>query len=83
MTEAVIVALITGVLALLGTYLSNRKSAALIAYRLSELEKKVEKHNNLVERTYKLEEASAIHTEQIKVANHRIEDLEKPATKAV
>lgn len=83
MTEAVIVALITGVLALLGTYLSNRKSAALIAYRLSELEKKVEKHNNLVERTYKLEETSAVHTEQIKVANHRIEDLEKPATKAV
>ena len=80
MTEAVIVALITGVLALLGTYLSNRKSAALIAYRLSELEKKVEKHNNLVERTYKLEETSAVHTEQI---NHRIEDLEKPATKAV
>lgn len=77
MSEAIIVALITGVLALIGTYLSNRKSAALIAYRLSELEKKVEKHNNLVERTYKLEQDSAVHDEQIKVANHRISDLEK------
>ena len=77
MSEAIIVALITGVLALLGTYLSNRKSAALIAYRLSELEKKVEKHNNLVERTYKLEEQSAVHDEKIRVANHRIDDLEK------
>ena len=79
MSETIIVALITGGLALLGTYLSNRKSAALIAYRLSELEKKVEKHNNVIERTYKLEEESAVHTEQIKVANHRIDDLEKQA----
>ena len=76
MSEAIIVALITGVLALLGTYLSNRKSAALIAYRLSELEKKVEKHNNVIERTYKLEEQVAVHDEKISVANHRIADLE-------
>ena len=79
MSEAIIVALITGVLALIGTYLSNRKSASLLAYRMEELEKKVEKHNNLIERTYKLEEQSAVHDEQIKVANHRISDLEKAA----
>lgn len=39
--------------------------------------KKVEKHNTVIERTYKLEEAQAVMQEQIKVANHRIGDLEK------
>ena len=84
--ETIIVAAITGGLALIGTlggtYFANRKSAALIAYRLEELEKKVQEHNNLVERTYKLEERTEIQEEKIKVANHRIEDLEnfhKPA----
>ena len=61
--DNIIVALITGGLALLGTlagsYFANRKSAALIAYRLEELEKKVQAHNNLVERTYKLEERTS------------------------
>ena len=84
--ETIIVAAITGGLALIGTlggtYFANRKSAALIAYRLEELEKKVQEHNNLVERTYKLEERAEIQEEKIKVVNHRIEDLEnfhKPA----
>lgn len=77
MTEAIIVAVITGVLSLIGTWLSNRKSASLIAYRLSELEKRVEKHNQIVERTYKLEDAAHIIDERVKVANHRIDDLEK------
>lgn len=68
---------------LAGTYFANRKSAALIAYRLEELEKKVQAHNNLVERTYKLEERTELQEEKIKVANHRIDDLEgfhKPTT---
>ena len=76
MSEAIIVALITGGLSLLGVYLSNRKSAALIEYRLEELEKKQDKHNQVIERTYKLEEEVAIHAEKIRVANHRIDDLE-------
>lgn len=70
MTEAIITAVITGVLALIGTWLSNRKSTALIAYRLEQLENKVEKHNNLVERTYKLEE-------QASVLETRVDNLEK------
>ena len=77
MSETILVACITGGLALLGTFLSNRKSAALIAYRLEQLESKVEKHNNVIERTYKLEELTALQEEKIKVANHRIDDLEK------
>ena len=53
------------------------KGNALQAFRLEQLEKKVDKHNKVVERTYLLEEAEAVMKEQIKVANHRIEDLEK------
>lgn len=52
-------------------------SAKLTAYRLEQLEKKVDKHNTVIERTYKLEESQAVMEEQIKVANHRITDLEK------
>ena len=49
----------------------------LTTYRLEQLEKKVDKHNTVIERTFKLEEAQAVMQEQIKVANHRIEDLER------
>ena len=80
MSETIIVALITGGLALFGTlggsYLANRKSAALIAYRLEQLEQKVQAHNNLIERTYKLEERTEIQEEKIKAVSHRIKDLE-------
>ena len=48
-------AAVTAILGFLGTYLSNRKQTVLIAYRLEELEKKVNKHNNLIERMYKVE----------------------------
>ena len=48
-------AIIPGLLSLAGVYLANRKSTALIAYRLEELEKKVDKHNKVVERTFVLE----------------------------
>ena len=54
-----------------------RKTEALISYKLDELTKRVDKHNNVIERTYKLEELTAVQEEQIKVANHRIEDLER------
>ena len=57
--------------------LQNSKTRALIEYRLMELEKKQDKHNDVIERTYKLEEVTALHEEKIKVANHRIEDLER------
>ena len=56
MAESIVVALITAAGALIGTYSANRKSAALMEYRLEQLEKKVDKHNNLVERMYHIEE---------------------------
>ena len=54
--ETIIVALITAGFAFLGVYISNRKQAALVAYRLEKLEEKVDKHNSVVERMYRLEE---------------------------
>ena len=76
MTEAIIVAVLGLVGTLAGSYLANRKSTALVIYRLEQLEQKVSKHNNLVERTYALEESVALLDERQKVANHRITDLE-------
>ena len=76
MTDAIIVALITGVFSFLGVYFSNRKSAALVEYRLKQLEDKVQAHNNLVERMYEAEDRLNITDEKLKVANHRIDDLE-------
>ena len=76
MTEGIIVGILSLIGTLTGTYFANRKSSALIAYRLELLEKKVDKHNSVVERTFKLEEQTAVIEEKIKVANHRIEDLE-------
>ena len=52
----VLAAVITAGFAFLGVYISNRKQAALVAYRLEKLEEKVDKHNNVVERMYRLEE---------------------------
>lgn len=72
--------IIVGVLALAGTLIgsliSNNKTQALVTYRLQQLEAKVNKHNNLVERMYNLEEKQMVMEEQIKVANHRIKDIE-------
>lgn len=76
MTEGIIVGILSLIGTLAGTYFANRKNSALIAYRLELLEKKVGKHNSVVERTFKLEEQTAVIEEKIKVANHRIEDLE-------
>ena len=49
----------------------------LTIYRIDQLEKKVEKHNQVVERVYILERKDAVEEEEIKVINHRIADLEK------
>lgn len=76
MTEGIIIGLLSLLGTLAGTYFAHRKSSALIAYRLEQLEKKVELHNNAVERLYKVEKTQEVQEEKIKVANHRIDDLE-------
>lgn len=80
MNESIIVALISGVCvavpSLIATIKLNGKNQALLEYRLKQLEEKVNKHNQIVERTYKLEDRCNVFDEKIKVANHRIDDLE-------
>lgn len=61
--------IIVGLLSLLGTCLGSWGGLKLMSYRIEQLEKKVEKHNNFAERLPVVEE-------QIKVINHRLEDLE-------
>ena len=75
--NAALATVVVGVLSLLGTLAGSFGGIKLITYRIEQLERKVEKHNNLIERTYKLEEGQKLHEEQIKVANHRIDDLER------
>lgn len=72
MSTEVIVALCS----LAGTALGTFSGINLINYRLKQLEKKVEKHNSLVERQYNIEKITTVLHEQLKVANHRIDDLE-------
>lgn len=79
MSDVIIVGILSLVGTLAGAYLANRKSSALIAYRLEELEKKVDKHNTVIERTYALEERASVMEEKLDVANHRIKDLEDAA----
>lgn len=51
----------------------------LIRKDISTLSERVEKHNSVIERVFKLEQGAAVQTEQIKVVNHRIDDLERSA----
>ena len=85
MTEAVIVALITGGISLAGTVLtilattkkteeSMRISQAVMEQKITDLTREVRKHNGFAERLPVIEE-------QIKVINHRIDDLEEEAKK--
>lgn len=69
-------ALISATAAIIVSAIQHRKSTALIEYKVEELKKEVEKHNNLVERTFELEKNVEVIKNDIKVANHRIDDLE-------
>ena len=99
MSEAIIVALITGACAIAAQLIISRQSSKELYAKLDKqselsdakmqgeidvikndiraLSNRVEAHNKIVERTYELERKSDVHEEQIKVANHRIDDLEK------
>lgn len=92
MSAEIIVAIITSGLSFLGVvvtvYWGNKRSeksvkeqTGLTLYRIDQLEQKVNKHNNLIERMFKVEERLEVDEEKIKVANHRIEGLEKKRSK--
>jgi len=76
MDPTVISALLALAGSLIGTFAGIVTSSKLTEYRLKELEKKQDKHNQVIERTYKLEERMELVEERQKVANHRINDLE-------
>ena len=56
---------------------AHNDNIVLISYRLAQLEAKVDKHNNLIERTYELERRADVMEEKIKVGDNRISDLER------
>ena len=87
MDTSIVGALITGAATLLAVIITNtyqnRRAAeamavelAIIKQSIETLSDRVNKHNSVVERTYKLEQQAVLLEEKVKVANHRIEDLE-------
>ena len=79
--ETIISSVIAAAVTLLVCIINNSQQAArtrnLLDYKLEQLTKRVDKHNNVIERTYELEKRTDIQEEQIRVANHRIADLEE------
>ena len=63
----------------MGSVLGVLASAKLTSYRLEQLEKRVQAHNNLIERTYKLEERTELQDEKLRSAARRLESLERKA----
>ena len=77
MSETIIVGILSIIGTLVGSLGGVLAANRLTNYRIEQLEKKVERHNQVVERVYKLEKDEAVIEEEISVANHRLEDLEK------
>ena len=77
MTSEIAVGLLSLVGTLAGTFGGIMTSNRLTGYRIEQLEKKVEKHNNLIDRTYKLEEQNAVQDDQIKAILRQVEVISK------
>lgn len=76
MAGTIVVAVISLLGTLIGSIAGILTANKLTNYRIEQLEKKVEKHNSIVEKMYGLESRTDVIEEKIKVANHRIDDLE-------
>lgn len=79
--EVIAVAVLSLIGNLVGSWSSNNKVGALLSYRLEQLENKVEKHNQVIERTFKLEKLTDLQELEIKQAYDRIDKLEKECGK--
>ena len=77
MSDTLMISLLSLIGTLAGTFGGILTSNKLTGYRIQKLEEQVAKHNNLVERVFRLEDTDKLLEEKIKVANHRIDDLEK------
>ena len=76
MSEAVIIALLALVGNIAVSWFANQKSTALIIYRVDQLEAKVNKHNNVIERTYELEKKEATVCKDLESIHETLERLE-------
>lgn len=76
MSDAIIVAIVSGVFSLAGYLFGNYKSQSKTLYRIDQLEKKQDKHNTLIERMYSVEDRIHVLENKQAVADHRIKDLE-------
>lgn len=74
--DAIIAALVSGIVTLVGVLIANSKSQAITDVKIEELTREVRKHNSFAEKIPVIEE-------QIKVANHRIDDLEQQSRKEI
>lgn len=74
--ETIVAAIITGIITLAGVLIANSKSQAVTDVKIEELTREVRKHNSFAEKIPVIEE-------QIKVANHRIDDLEQQSRKEI
>lgn len=75
--SACISAGVTLIVCMVNNHSQQEKTRTLMEYKLDELTKRVDKHNNVIERTYDIEQKLEVDEEKIRVANHRIEDLER------
>lgn len=76
-SAAIIVCMVNNHFTMKRTEKAQQDNIVLISYRLEQLEQKVDRHNNLIARTYDLERRADVMEEKQKVANNRISDLEK------
>lgn len=74
--ETIVAAIITGIVTLAGVLIANSRSQAVTDVKIEELTREVRKHNSFAEKIPVIEE-------QIKVANHRIDDLEQQSRKEI
>lgn len=70
---------VTLIICLITNHAQSQKTLALMEYRLNELTVEVRKHNGLIERTYKLEQDSALHEAELNRVAHRLQILEDKA----
>ena len=75
MESTVLVAIISGVFTLIGSFVGVVTSNHLTNYRMEQLEKKVEQHNNLIDRMYTLDDRVSVQTDRIKLLCHRVDAL--------
>lgn len=77
MSTEVLVSLITLIGSAIGTFAGIAVNSKLTNYRIEQLEQKVNRHNQVIERVYRIEQHNAVVDKELSVTNHRISDLEE------